>query len=270
MPRFRMFIDDTGDIKPAASNHPQQRFAGIVGVIFDTKYLWETFEPGFDALRERHFGRRQDGGLPVLHLRKMKQANLHGPFECLADAEKRERWERDCMSMYKRAQFYVVAVCVDKIAFYAAHPEWKSGIYEMLVSNALERYFYFLRGRGTGDVMAEATNSDLDKQLEEMYTRFYCSGTEHITADKLQNVLSSRQIKIKPKAANIAGLQFADLLASTCFSHCKRIYAKGPLFDPYAMSVAELIEREKFYRNAATGVMRPLETPTAMGGYGDR
>lgn len=155
--------------------------------------------------------------------------------------------------MYQRADYQVISVCVDKIAFYARHDAWTGCIYELLVGNAIERFFYFLRGRGTGDVMAEATNGPLDGRLKELYTKFYSKGTDHITANRLQQVLSSKEIKIKPKASNIAGLQFADLLASTCFSHCKRIHANGPSYDPFAMRVADLIEREKFYRNPQTG-----------------
>lgn len=156
------------------------------------------------------------------------------------------------MSMYRRAQYTVVAVGIDKIAFYAQHAGWNGSIYETLVGNAIERYFYFLRGRGTGDVMAEATNSPLDQKLKHLYSKFWQNGTDHISGDKLRPVLSSKEIKIKPKSQDVAGLQFADLLASTCFSHCKRIYADGPAFDPFAMSVADLIEREKFYRNPKT------------------
>ena len=46
--------------------------------------------------------------------------------------------------MYERAQYTVISVCVDKVAFYAAHPNWEGTIYEMLVGNAVERYFVFL------------------------------------------------------------------------------------------------------------------------------
>jgi len=252
MARFRMFIDDTGCVRDEATNHPQRRYGGIVAVIFDIEYLREFFEPGFDKLREKHFGRKADGNLPILHLRKMKNPSEHGPFACLKDAEKREAWERDCMSMYRRAQYSVVAVGIDKVAFYAQHVGWQGSIYEILVGNAIERFFYFLRGRGTGDVMAEATNSQLDQHLKGLYSKFWESGADHISAENLRSVLSSKEIKIKPKSQDIAGLQLADLLASTCFSHCKKIYADGPSYDPFAMSVAEMIEREKFYRNPAT------------------
>lgn len=252
MARYRMFIDDTGCVRDEATNHPQRRYGGIVAVIFDLGYLRETFEPGFDQLRDKHFERKADGTRPVLHLRKMKNPDPRGCFASLSRAESRAAWEKDCMSMYRRAKYSVIAVGIDKIAFYARHTGWKGSIYETLVGNAIERYFYFLRGRGVGDVMAEATNSKLDQDLKELYTKFWVKGTEHIPAENLRPVLSSKEIKIKPKSQDIAGLQLADLIASTCFSHCKKIYANGPEYDPFAMSVANLIEKEKFYRHPAT------------------
>lgn len=248
-----MFIDDTGCVKDEATNHPQRRFGGIVAAIFELDYLRLRFEPGFDALRKRHFGPRVDGSLPILHLRKMKNPNPQGPFAPLLDSEKRRLWERDCLRMYRIADYNAIAVCVDKIAFYAAHPNWTGSIYEMLVGNAIERYFYFLRSKGTGDVMAEATNGPLDKVLKDMYAKFYEHGTDHIKPEKLRPVLTSKEIKIKPKSENIAGLQFADMLASTCFSHCKRLHSGGPDYDPFSMTVAEIIEESKFYRHPKTG-----------------
>ena len=242
-----MFIDDTGDVNPIASNHPQQRYASITGVIFEMDYLHSTFEPGFRVLRKKHFGLLRHGKPPILHLRKIKKAEGH--FAALINAERREAWQRDCLSMYKRAKYHVVTVSVDKIAFYYHHQNWDGDVYGLLVGNAIERFFYFLRGRGTGDVMAEAINGDCDKRLRELYTGFYETGTEHISSDRLQSVLSTREIKIKPKNKDIDGLQFADLLASTSFNHCRRIYANGPDYDPFAMSVAEVLEQEKFYRD---------------------
>lgn len=250
MTRYRMFIDDTGCIRDEATNHPQRRYGAVVATIFDLDYLRSTFEPGFDRLRERHFGFTEDGSLPILHLRKMKNPNEKGPFAKLLDQDCREKWQSDCFKMYSKASYTVISVCVDKVAFYAAHPKFEGGIYELLVGNAIERYFYFLKNlNSSGDVMAEATNGPLDQHLKELFSKFYNNGTEHINGESLRPVLTSKEIKIKPKSSNIQGLQFADLLASTCFSHCKRIYAGGPKFDKFAMEVADLMENEKFYRN---------------------
>jgi len=243
-----MFIDDTGNVHSRTSNHPQNRFAGVVGVIFEMDYLHTTFEPSFNKLKGRHFGVGPDGKPPVLHLRRMKKAEA--PLTHLTSECCRKRWEKDCMRMYTIAAYSVIAICVDKVAFYAAHPEWQGSVYKLLVGNAIERYFYFLRNkRSTGDVLTEATNSDLDQEIKELYSGFHANGTDHITGPTLRTRLSSNEIKIKPKSANIPGLPLADLLAATCFSHCKKIYAEGPDYDTFAMEVADLIEGHKFYRD---------------------
>ncbi len=151
--------------------------------------------------------------------------------------------------MYATAKYSVITIGVDKIAFYYKHPNWSGSIYELLVGNAIERYFYFLKGRGVGDVMAEGINPDLDDSLKKLYRKFFTDRTQHIPGDKLREVLTSGEIKIEAKSADVFGLQMADLLASTCFSHCKRVHAKGPDYDTFAMSVAQVLEERKFYRD---------------------
>lgn len=243
-----MFIDDTGNVHDTTSEHPQNRYAGIVGVILNLDYLYTRFEPSFQLLKKRHFPGENGAKPPILHLRKMKKAE--GCFAHLKDEETRSAWENGCYSMYERAQFTVVSVCVDKLEFFRTHPNWPGGIYGLLVGNAIERYFYFLKNSGgTGDIMAEATNSQLDEKLKELYARFWRDGTGHIPSNRLRSFLSTKEIKIQPKSNDVAGLQLADLLAATCFSHCKRVHAGGADYDAFAMKVAELLETEKFYRN---------------------
>ena len=245
--RFRMFMDDTGNVSATRSEHPQSRYAGIIGVIMELEYADGFFSEHFDGLKRRHF-LQPDGGVPNLHLRKMKRADEGGPFACLHDPNKRASWEREALHMYTVARYQVIFVGLDRTLFRERHPSWEGSFYEVLVGNAIERYFYFLRGKGVGDVMVEATNQSLDSELSKLYSKFYADGAEHIRASSLQKVLSSREIKIKDKKAGVAGLQLADLLASTCFSHCRRLYADGPTYDGFAMQVAEVIERSEFYR----------------------
>lgn len=247
--RYRMFVDDTGNVHHTASNHPQARYAGITGVIFEWEYLHRVFDPGLTALKARHFGYcLQTRKPPILHLRKIKGVMEHFCF--LTNKDERLRWHKGCFTMYRRAQYTIISVGVDKIAFYAKHPNWRGSFYELLVGNAIERYYYFLASRkGAGDVMAEAINDDRDKELRQLYLRFYERGTDHIPARHLQPVLTSKEIKIKPKDADIQGLQMADLLASTCFAHIRHQYTgQLPLIDEFAREVADLIEIEKFYR----------------------
>jgi hypothetical protein len=243
-----MFIDDTGNVHDACSGHPQNRYAGIVGVILDLNYIHSTFDASFEKLKIRHFGVTSEGNSHILHLRRMKKAE--GPFSHLKFACCRKRWEDDFFSMYSRASYSVIAACVDKVTFRQRHPNWSSGFYKMLVGNAIERYFYFLMAKDSlGDVVSEATNSKLDGVLKDLYREFYQNGTDDIPGQTLRPKLTSKEIKIEPKSRNVPGVQLADLLAATCFSHCKQIYAEGPAYDSFAMRVADLMEREKFYRD---------------------
>lgn len=183
----------------------------------------------------------------------MKRADPRGSFGRLTYPVARASWEAGCISMFRRASYWVISAGVGKIAFYHRHPDWTGSIYELLVETAIERYVAFLKDRGAGDVVAEATNSSLDDDLRRLYRRLYSQGAQREPSDALRRLLTSSEMKIKPKHKNIVGLQMADLLASTCFNHMKRIYVDGPDFGPFAMRVADLIEDEKFLRCPQTG-----------------
>ncbi len=64
--------------------------------------------------------------------------------------------------------------------------------------------------------MAESRGGTEDKRLKEAYQQLYEHGTYFRNATFFQRVLNSKEIKLKPKSANIAGLQIADLLAYPC------------------------------------------------------
>lgn len=241
-----MFIDDTGDVTSSTTNSPQNRYASITGVIFDRDYLFATFEPSFRKLVARHFG---DPKL-VLHRRKMVKPPQKGPFAILRDLAKRDAWNRACLDMMTRASYTVVTVSIDKVAYYYHHPNAKLDVYETLMQNALERYFYFLRGKGIGDVIVESQNPGADEAIAQRYRDVYDNGTEHIPARKIQGVLSSRKINIESKTRGYPGLQFADLMARPAFAHCRAVYQKDTSdLTAFARNIAPILEDYKFYRD---------------------
>ena len=63
-----------------------------------------------------------------------------------------------------------------------------------------------------GDAMGESRGGVEDKLLKDSYTRVFEHGVWMTPAHTFQSALTSRQLKLKPKRANIAGLQLADLL----------------------------------------------------------
>ncbi len=61
--------------------------------------------------------------------------------------------------------------------------------------------------------MVESRGGREDEKLKDSYRGLHKNGTDNIPAERWQERLSSCELKVKPKSANIAGLQLADLIA---------------------------------------------------------
>ena len=242
-----MFIDDTRNVENEATNDPRRRFASITGVIFDLRYYGETFKPRFENMRLRHFGKTQKGRPPLL--RRHNIISKEGPFSCLQDSAKEAAWNENCKRLYENAEYTVITTSVDKIAFYYRNPKWTGSIYQLLVQTAIERYFFFLQAqKKSGDVLAESRGKS-DLIIKEWFRSMMEKGNGYIKPLDLQRWISSKEIKMKGKGDDIAGLQLADLLAATSFSHCHRVYggARGPL--GFSQEVALILEEKKYHRD---------------------
>ena len=69
--------------------------------------------------------------------------------------------------------------------------------------------------------------------------------------DQFQAHLTSRQLKVKSKANNIAGLQLADLMAHASFRATLARREGRPLAANFGGQIAAILEASKYHRNAA-------------------
>lgn len=91
---------------------------------------------------------------------------------------------------------------------------WRYEPYHYCLAILLERYAMFLEQRqAQGDVMAESRGGKEDRKLKDSFSRIWKDGTEYVTPERFQKVLTSKQLKVKPKANNISGLQISDIIA---------------------------------------------------------
>ena len=60
--------------------------------------------------------------------------------------------------------------------------------------------------------MAESRGKKEDFELKKVYRSLYENGTRFKSGKFFQQYLTSKEIKIKPKEKNVAGLQMADIL----------------------------------------------------------
>ena len=79
------------------------------------------------------------------------------------------------------------------------------------------------------------------------FERLVAQGTEYVSAEQLSACLTSVQLKVKPKANNIAGLQLADLLAHPSFRATLCRHHQEALPATFGGKIAELLEKSNKY-----------------------
>ena len=208
--RYRLYIDESGDHTYNKLDDIGHRYLGLLGVWFRQREDYLSFVHDLEEFKDGLFGERPDN--PVI-LHRTEIINRRGAFGSLCDEEKRKRFDDGLLQLISGARFKMVCVLLDK----RAHQEQYSDPfhpYHYCLAAMLERYAGWLIYKNVaGDVMAESRGGEEDLQLKQAYRRTYESGTLHFSHEKFQSALTSKDIKIQPKKANIAGLQLADVLA---------------------------------------------------------
>jgi hypothetical protein len=219
--RYRLYIDESGDHVFRDVAEPQHRFLCLVGCWFkNPAYL--AFQKGLEDLKQRHFAYHPDE--PVI-LHREDIINRRGVYRLLMDEAKRKAFDDDLIKIVEDADYTVVAVAIDKLELRNAYGESAAHPYHLSMGFMLQRYVGFLNHTNRlGDVMAETRGKKEDRLLEESYTRTYERGAWMVHADSFQSGLTSIQLKLKTKQANIAGLQLADVLAQPARQFILREY----------------------------------------------
>ena len=251
-PRYRLYIDESGDHTYNQIAELQHRYLALLGVWFMQGDDYNAFANDLERFKESLFGQRPDNPV-VLH--RSDIINRKGAFGILCDEENRNRFDTGLLEVISRARFKMICVILDKQTHqkqYVSpfHP------YHYCLATMLERYSgWLLYKSAVGDVMAESRGGEEDLQLKQAYRRVYESGSIHFSHDKHQRALTSKDIKIQPKRANIAGLQLADVLAYPVKQ--AKLVEKGLIPDPgdvFGKKVYGAVQA-KFNRNEFRGIV---------------
>ncbi len=184
----------------------------MTGCIFDLLYVRDTLIPELDSLKRRHFNMGDPDEPVILHREDI--INHRGPFKVLQDDKRRVAFDDDLVKFFRKTDFVIITVVIDKGNHFAAYGDRAWNPYHYCLKIMLERYCGFLSYfKRTGDVMAESRGKGEDSQLKNEYRDFYQNGTSYISPEEVNRLLTSKEIKLKKKNANVAGLQVADLLA---------------------------------------------------------
>ena len=88
-----------------------------------------------------------------------------------------------------------------------------------------------------------------DRKLKNSFSRLWEDGTEYVTPERFQKVLTSKQLKVKPKANNISGLQIADIIAHPSRTEILRENkVRDTQLAPFATKIVAIL-KEKYYQH---------------------
>jgi len=209
--RYRLYIDESGDHSSSDTERADKRYLGLAGLMFEQTKDYKMFQAGFQGLKEAHFPHDPDYPL-VLH--RTDILHKRGIFKCLQDEQRCAAFDRALLELIVRSTFRIVAVVIDKTEHGSKTYRSLTHPYHYAIHAMLERYCGWLARFGQqGDVMAEARGGEEDRELKRAYREVYFAGTGYMKKAVAQKALTSRELKLKPKEANVAGLQLADLLA---------------------------------------------------------
>jgi hypothetical protein len=206
-----MYVDEVGNPDLESSDDPNHRFLSLTGIIIDLMHVQNCVHPEMESLKQRYFGAHPDEPI-ILHRKEIVNANP--PFTALRDVNTRERFDEELLHLLGKWEYTVLTVCLDKMHQRETYTTWRYDPYHYCLTMLLERYVLFLKRQNTkGDVMAESRGGKEDKRLKDSFHRLWDKGTDYMAPATFQQALTSSELKVQPKSANIAGLQLADLIA---------------------------------------------------------
>ncbi len=211
MSKYRMYVDEVGNSDLGSSDNPNHRFLSLTGVIINLQFVKEKIHPEMESLKARFFDSHPDDPV-ILHRKEI--LNSRSPFEVLENSGFRSQFDSELLLLLEKWDYIVITVCLDKKRHRDQYQQWRYDPYHYCMAILLERFVFLLNWYDTkGDVLAESRGGKEDRRLKESFHRLWERGTDFVDPIEFQKVLTSRQLKVKPKAANISGLQLADIIA---------------------------------------------------------
>lgn len=245
--KYRMYVDEVGNHDLESCHDHRHRHLSLTGVIMELGYVDCVAYPALEEIKKRYFGSHPDEPV-ILHRKEMM--NARPPFDCLEESAVRARFDAELLALLGQLDYVVVTVVIDKQAHLEQYRVWRHDPYHYCMKVLLERYVMWLQGRREcGDVMAESRGGKEDLRLKQSFLRLTTEGGEHIDSATFARWLTSRQLKVKPKANNVAGLQLADLVAHPSWRAIEARRNGLELPSNFGGQIARLLLDQKYRRS---------------------
>ena len=207
----RLYVDESGDHGYDSLDREDRRYLGLTGLIVNIETHKFDLPDAIEGIKRRFFPHNPDD--PVI-LHRTEIVRKTGPFHTLQDPERLKRHDLAILEMIANLPYRIISVVLDKKRHIGTYGSAALHPYHYCMTMLLERYCGYLRlWNGVGDVLCESRGGREDMQLKRAYESLFQEGSIFRSSEFFNQVLTSKQLKLRKKDANVAGLQLADLLA---------------------------------------------------------
>lgn len=217
-----LFLDESGDHSLDVID-PQYPVFVLCGCIMDMDYHEKTAVPRLRQYKMELFGRDDF----ILHTADIVRRK--GVFHRLTDAAFRERFYRETNRLMDDLDYMIVASVINKNEHLSRYGLAALDPYMLSLRILVERFVHEVKNRGDdapGHIIAESRDETLDNELRLAWMELRTSGTDYTSASKVRKYI--KELHVRDKKKDIAGLQIADLLVSPIGRH---VLGKNPKQD---------------------------------------
>ncbi len=198
-------------------------------------------------MKVKYFGSHPDEPV-VLHRKELM--NAKSPFQVLRDPSVRKAFDKELLECLERWEYRVITVCLDKKKHKDTYTTWRYDPYHYCLAILLERFSFWLnRQKAKGDIMAESRGGKEDRRLKDSFHRLWEQGTDFVKQEQFHESFTSGQLKVKPKSANVSGLQLADIIAHP--SRAEILNEEGYLgreLASFSIEIIKILQRKYDYQ----------------------
>ncbi len=249
--KYRLYIDEVGNSDLRSSKDPNHRFLSLTGIISELEYVKNVLHPLIENIKGKYFKHHPDD--PIIFHRK-EIINKREKFKELRDENTEAKFNKDILDLIEKSNYEVITIVIDKLEHLHRYQKWHFDPYHYCLLILMERYVLYLRSkRQVGDILAESRGGNDDRRLKASFSNVYERGSDYISLSEFQKHLTSKQLKIKPKSANIAGLQLADLIAHPSFKATWARHEGKELPNNFGGKIANILEHSKYLRDPEEG-----------------
>lgn len=251
--RFRLFFDETGngDLNAAASQ-PNERYLSVTAIGMRQDHHDNYVTRRLSKLKEDFFGRTENSPI-VLHRRDIMRRE--GVFAVLRNESLKAEFDARLLAIIAECCSVAFTVSIDKLEHLNRYKVWQASPYHYVLTCLVERYVMWLeRQSAVGDIMGEARSPTHDGQLRRSYRRFFEQGNQYFPSKRLRTSLTSAELKLVTKKADVAGVQLADILAHPAHRALKFKHLGEVLPDDFGALMAKVIERRSYDKNENGGI----------------